>query len=160
MQLQMSYDAGEDRILVGINLGERVAAFWLTRRVVALLWPILWERAQSGLGGSSMTEARPWLASLQHDQVREKQVLEQLPVFVQTAAPKLVTTLRHGKAAQGSHLLGLLDIQGEGEMLTLDDESLHGMIRLLEAAVAAANWNLDLRKPDVPLLAVGSERRH
>lgn len=160
MQLQLTYEPAEDRLLLRMDFGDRVAAFWLTRRVAALFWPILWERVQCAQEGAVSADARPWLASLQHDRLREKQVLEQLPAFVPTTPPKLVVTLQHGAGTQGGHLLGLLDAQGEGEMLTLDDESLHAMIRLLESVAATADWHLALQKPAAMPMAAASELRH
>ena len=44
-------------------------------------------------------------------------------------------------------MLGLLPTVGQGVHLTLDDNLLHGIVKLIQNAVARAEWDLPLQLP-------------
>jgi hypothetical protein len=44
-------------------------------------------------------------------------------------------------------VLGLLPAVGQGVHITLDNNLLHGLAKLIQNAVARADWDLDLRVP-------------
>ena len=155
MQLQLTYDPAEDRLLLSLRLAERTAGFWLTRRLTALLWQALWARAGSVVDGQASATAKEWLLSLQQDEARQKHALTQEPMMALKAPPILVSTLKYGADEAGGHALQLTDALGQGELLTLDDSTLHALIRLLDETAAVTEWGLDLWRPlsaspDVP----------
>lgn len=151
MQLQLTYDPAEDRLLLSLGLVDRTASFWLTRRMTALLWQALWQRAGSALDGRASADAREWLLSLQQDEARQKHALIQAPRMELRAPPILVTTVKYGPDETSGHALELLDALGKGELLKLDDSSLYALIRLLDETAAATEWGLDLWRPQTPL---------
>ncbi len=156
MQLQISYDPAEDRLLLSLALGERSVGFWLTRRLTGLLWQVLWARAGSSVDAAATDTAKQWLLRLNEDRARQRQALTQEPRLQSTSPPLLVTTLQYGPATTGGHVLSLIDAVGHGEQLNLDDDSLYGLIRLLDETLATSDWRLDLWRPT----AVASEEAH
>ncbi len=147
MQLQLTYDPAEDRLLLSLGLADRTAGFWLTRRMTALLWQALWERAGAVIDGQTSATAKEWLLLLQQDEARQKQALTREPLMELKAQPVLVSTLKYGPDETGAHALELTDAQGKGELLKLDDGSLHALIRLLDETAAMTGWGLDLWRP-------------
>lgn len=148
MQLQLSHDPVEDRLLLRLDLDGQGYGFWLTRRMTGLLWPVLWSRLEAGLAAGASDAARQWLLALRHQEARAGQAVEAAPPVPLVAEPRLVVTLRHGNDAQGRHVLGLLDGSGAGETLTLDDAGLHALIRLLHETMPQTGWDLPLPVPD------------
>lgn len=152
MQLQMTYEPAEDRLLLFIGLPDRADSFWLTRRITALLWRALWQMAGAPLDNEASDSSKEWQLSLQQNEVRQKHAISQEPRKKSDTPPILVTTLQYGnedsEAKDGkSHLLGFLDASGQGVKLTLDDTTLHALIRLLDEAMVASEWRLDLWRP-------------
>ena len=147
MQLQISYDMAEDRLLLTLGLGERSVAFWLTRRLTGLLWQALWARAGSAVDAAVTSNAKAWVLRLKQDRARQSQEVSQEPRLLSTTPPLLVTTLQYGPAPTGGHILGLIDASGRGEQLTLDDDSLYGLIRLLDDTLQSSEWGLELWRP-------------
>lgn len=150
MQLQLSYDPPEDRLLLSLALEERTVGFWLTRRMTALLWQALWQRAGASLDGRVSADAREWLLSLKQEAVRQTQALARVPRMASQAPPILVSTVKFGPDESGGHALELVDALGKGEALKLDDSSLYALIRLLDETAAATEWGLDLWRPRPP----------
>lgn len=148
MQLQIAYDQAEDRLLLMLALGDRSVGFWLTRRLTALLWQVLWNRAGSSVDAAVTSMAREWMLRLKEDRVRQSQEVTQEPRLQPGSPPLLVTTLQYGPGERGGHILSLIDGMGKGEQLTLDDDSLYGLIRLLDDTLANSDWRLDLWRPD------------
>ena len=149
MQLQISYDAAEDRLLLSLALDDRSVAFWLTRRLTGLLWQVLWARAASSVDAAATDTAKQWLLRLKEDRARQRQVLTEEPRLQSALPPLLVTTLQYGPAETGGHVLSLIDAAGHGEQLNVDDDSLYGLIRLLDETLATSDWRLDLWRPEV-----------
>ena len=147
MQLQIAYDQAEDRLLLTLALGGRSIGFWLTRRLTRLLWRVLWRRAGSSVDAAVAGTAREWMLRLKQDRARQTQKVRQEPRLQTSSPPILVTTLQYGPGKHGGHVLSLIDAAGKGEQLTLDDDSLYGLIRLLDDALAGSEWGLDLWRP-------------
>lgn len=151
MQLQISYNPTEDRLLLALSLGERSVGFWLTRRFTAMLWRALWQRAGSSVDAAAVTHtAKEWMLRLKQDRARQSQEVRQEPRLEVSMPPLLVTTLQYGPGEQGGHVLSLVDAAGNGERMTLDDDSLYGLIRLLDDTLSSCDWNLDLWRPLSP----------
>lgn len=150
MQLQLTYDAVEDRLLLSLRLDDRMVGFWLTRRLTMLLWQALWQRAASSVDGGASAAAREWLLSLKQDQARQTQALTLEPRLASQAPPTLVSTVKYGPDETGGHVLELTDALGNGESLKLDDASLYALIHLLDEVAAVTEWGLDLWRPRSP----------
>lgn len=55
--------------------------------------------------------------------------------------------MNHGRAPDGQNVLTLLPRDGQGLNLGLDYKLLHGITRLVQEAVAKADWDLPLVLP-------------
>ncbi|CAB1370923.1 hypothetical protein [Denitratisoma oestradiolicum] len=162
MQLQLSHDPIEDRLLLRLDLDGQCYGFWLTRRVTILLWPVLWSMLEHGVIPGAGTEARRWLLAMDHEKARSGQEVQQAPPISLIAPVRLVVTIQHGHQADGRHVLGLFDGSGAGETMTLDDDGLHALIRLLHETVPKAGWDIPLSLPQSGLTpaSVGTSLRH
>lgn len=162
MRMQITYDASEDRLLFCLDTGDRIVCFWLTRRLVALLWPVLWQRAGSTLDAAVANAAKPWLLRVKQDTANQAHAVTQEPRLQSTLPPLLVTTLQYGPGENGGHSLSLMDISGKGERLNLDDDGLYGFIRMLDEALGGTEWQLDLWQPgtDTNTAATPSRAMH
>lgn len=147
MQLQLTYDPVEDRLLLSMKLDERTLGFWLTRRLTELLWQALWQRAGAALDMKASATAREMLLAMQQNQASQKHPVTHSPQLKLNAPPILVTTLKYGPHKNGGHALSLIDAAGDGEMLALDDDSLHALIQLLDDIMQTCEWRLDLWRP-------------
>lgn len=162
MQLQLTYDPAEDRLLLSMKLGERTPGFWLTRRLTELLWQALWQRAGAVLDSNASATAREMLLAMQQNQASQKHPVTQSLALELSAPPILVTTLKYGPHENGGHALSLIDASGGGERLALDDDSLHALIQLLDGIMLTCEWRLDLWRPldSIPGLSPASTAVH
>ena len=147
MQLQLRYDPVEDRLLLSLKTGDRTLGFWLTRRFTELLWRALWQRAGAALDQKASASAREMLLAMQQKEAGRKNKLTQSPRLELRSQPILATTLKYGPNKDNGHALSLIDEAGCGELLMLDDSSLHALIQLLDEIMATCEWRLDLWRP-------------
>lgn len=156
-QLKIEFRPEEDRLLVRLatDTGAEVL-LWLTRRCVKRLWPVLLNMAQAApdVVVQANPEARKALVGLQHEKAI-RQANFSTP-YAETARerplgaePLLVARIQPRRDAQGRHVLGLLPAAGQGVHVTLDENLLHGLMKLLQNAVAKSDWELDLALPAV-----------
>lgn len=162
MQLQLAYDAAEDRLLLTLGLGERNVGFWLTRRFTELLWDALWQRAGASLDEKASATAREMLLTMQQNEAQRDLAVTQSPKLKLDASPILATTLKYGPNETSGHALSLIDAAGDGESLTLDDNSLYALIRLLDESMVKSEWRLDLWRPlaSIPGVSPASTALH
>ncbi|MCC6611736.1 MAG: hypothetical protein IT515_18945 [Burkholderiales bacterium] len=156
-QLKIEFRPEEDRLLM--RLATNTAAevlLWLTRRCVKRLWPVLLNMAQAApeVVLQPNPEARKALVGFQHEKAI-RQANFSTP-YAETprerplgADPLLVARIQPRRDPQGRHVLGLLPATGQGVHVTLDDGLLHGLMKLLQNAVAKSDWELDLTVPAV-----------
>jgi hypothetical protein len=69
------------------------------------------------------------------------------------AEPILVSRMSHGRAPDGQNILTLLPRDGQGINLGLDFRLLHGITRLVQEAVAKAEWDLPLVIPAAVMIS-------
>jgi hypothetical protein len=155
-QIKIEFDAEQDRLRMRVSTVDgQEALLWLTRRCVLRLWPLL-------VGGA---EASPQVATRAADPQVKKALLEfQHEKAISQAQfgrqyeevprarplgdnPLLVTKLQRRTAPGGRIVLGLLPSDGQGIFLTLDEQLLHGFIKLLQQAVVRAEWGFKLDLP-------------
>ncbi|MFA7269976.1 MAG: hypothetical protein WC073_11575 [Sterolibacterium sp.] len=162
MQLQLTYDSVEDRLLLSLKVGEQTMGFWLTRRFTKLLWQALWQRAGAALDMKASAAAREMLLAMQQNEASQKHPFTQSPQLELNAPPILASTLKYGPHENGGHALSLIDAAGNGELLMLGDDSLHALIRLLDEIMVTCEWQLDLWRPlaSVPGLSPASNALH
>ena len=154
-QLKVEYRPDEDRLLMRLatDTGAEVL-LWLTRRCVARLWPVLLNMAQATpeVQLQHNAEARKALLGFQHEKAIRKanfskpyeEAERERPLG---ADPLLVARIQPRRDQQGRNVLGLLPAAGQGVHITLDENLLHGLMKLLQNAVQKSEWNLDLALP-------------
>ena len=154
-QIKLDFDPEQDRLVMCIatNDGKEVA-LWLTRRCVKLLWPLLVKMVEASpsiqLHGAS-AEARAALLGLEHEKAMQQADFSkpyqgglERPLGTE---PILVARVQAGRDESGKHLLSLLPARGAGINLSLADALLHSCCKLLQNAVARAEWDMRLEFP-------------
>lgn len=150
-QFSASYDAAQDRLLLRVRTSDDAEfRFWLTRRYVALLWPILMKMA----GDYSARKApgdpllRHALAELAHGDAVGKadfgSAYREGSTFPLGAEPILLARITVNPQAGDSQTLTLLPQHGQGINLDLSEKRVHILARLLQQAATAAAWGLTL----------------
>ena len=144
MQFQLTYDAKQDRMLLRVNLGDRVLGFWLTRRCCRILWQVIQQRLNTQLVPGVTPQAQGWMKQMQHQQIDKKLDTTPEPTAAIAGEAILVMAIRHGSHSDGRHLIGLYDEQEQGETFVLSAELLHGLIKILMESEKKADWALNL----------------
>ena len=154
-QIKVEFVPEHDRLLMRLATdSDAEVLLWLTRRCIKRLWPLLMNLAQAApeIALQPNPEARRALLGMQHEKaIREAdfskpyQEVERERPLGQT--PLLITRIHPRRDQQGRQLLGLLPSVGQGVHITLDDNLLHGLVRLIQSAVARTDWDLDLQVP-------------
>ena len=161
-QIKIDFNAEHDRLLMSIATSDgQEVLLWLTRRCVKLLWPLFMKMVEANatvqLQGST-PEARAALVGLEHEKAVEKvdfskpyeQGSKNHPLG---ADPLLVARLQTRQDESGNHVLTLLPMKGQGVNLNMDDRLLHSCCKLVQNAVARAEWDIKLELPQSHLLA-------
>jgi hypothetical protein len=164
-QLKLEFNAEQDRLLLRLSTDSGAEVLlWLTRRCVKRLWPVLLGLAQAKLEIATQPnpEARKALLGFQHEKALSqadfsKPYQEQPRERPLGTEPLLVSRIQPRRDAQGRHVLGLLPSEGQGVHITLDDGLLHGFAKLMQNAVAKADWDLELKLPDPVVAAPAAE---
>jgi len=154
-QLKLDFIPAQDRLLLRVSTNNQIEVrMWLTRRALRLLWPLLVQMVRSApdVALQSNPEARDALVGMQHEQALSRanfaksfeEVPREMPLGTE---PILVVQIQSRKDGEGNQVLGLLPQQGQGIHLTLDNTLLHSFCKLVQNAVAKADWNLVLELP-------------
>ncbi len=172
-RIRIEFDAEQDRLLMRILIdGGSEVLLWLTRRCVVRFWQALLKMAEwkPEIQLQTSVEARTAVLHFEHEkalkEVRFTKPGEGEPAM---AAPReqplgpeplLVTRIQARRAPDGHTQVAMLPTEGQGAHLSLSDNLLHGVMRLIQAAVAKAEWDLQLELPKTGLLpeAEGAER--
>lgn len=149
-QFSASYDSGQDRILLRIRSSDDAEfRFWLTRRYLALLWPILMKMA-ADFSARKTTDplTRDTLAELAHGEAVGKadfgSTYREGSLFPLGEEPLLLARITVKPLAGTTQTLTLLPLQGQGINLDLDERLVHIIARLLQQTAVAAEWGLTL----------------
>jgi len=149
-QFSASYNAMHDRVLLRIRTSDAAEyRFWITRRYMSLLWPVLMKMAD---GFSSRKSADPLtrstLAEMAHGNAVEQadfssqyQDGENFPLG---AEPVLLARISLRPMSEATQTIVLLPQEGNGINLDLDEKLVHILARLLQQAAVAAEWALTL----------------
>lgn len=150
--MQMTYDPEQDRLLFRTSTrdGDEFR-FWLTRRLVKGLRPLLQEtlarevQVQVPAGDD---QARREVLRFRREQAT-RQADFQTPYQESGERrhplgeePLLVARVELSPLRRGRHTLSLLPRSGPGCNLALDPDLLHSFVRLLEDAIGRARWDL------------------
>lgn len=150
-QFNTAYDARQDRILLRLRTSDGAEyRFWITRRYLALLWPILIKMADGFSARKAAADPllRSAIAELAHgaavgqaDFASEYQEGNSFPLG---SEPILLARISLRPPVGETQTLLLLPHQGEGINLDLDEKLVHIFARLLQQTATAGEWNLTL----------------
>jgi hypothetical protein len=155
-QIKIEFDAEQDRLRMRVStVNGQEALLWLTRRCVLRLWPLLVGGAEASpqvVTRAADPEVKKALLEFQHEKaISQAQFGKQYEEVPRTRPlgdePLLIAKLQRRADQQGRIVLGLLPNDGQGIFLTLDEQLLHGFIKLLQQAVQRAEWGFKLDLP-------------
>ena len=160
-RIRIEFDAEQDRLLMRILIdGGAEVLLWLTRRCVQRLSTALLRMAERKpeIQLQPSAEARTAILQFEHERALQQVKFARAGDEPPTAAPReqplggaplLVTRIQARRMPDGRSQVGLLPSEGDGAHLTLTDNLLHGLMRLVHSAVEKADWNLNLELPTV-----------
>ena len=160
-QIRIDYTQEQDRLLLRISTDDgSELRFWLTRRFVKGLWPVLMKMAEAV--GEARAQHDPTIRTAMLEFEHDKAVRQadfatpyksatNLPLG---AEPLLVTRLRAQPDGSGNAVLSLHPTQGHGMDLAMDSMLLHSLTRLLQGAVGKTDWDIRLELPRAPTPAM------
>jgi hypothetical protein len=155
-QIKIEFDAEQDRLRMRVStVTGQEALLWLTRRCVLRLWPLLVGGAEASpqvVTRAADPEVKKALLEFQHEKaISQAQFGKQYEEVPRTRPlgdePLLIAKLQRRTDQAGRVILGLLPNEGQGIFLTLDEQLLHGFIKLLQQAVQRAEWGFKLDLP-------------
>jgi hypothetical protein len=157
-QIQCRYVPLEDRVLLRVNSTDHSEfRFWLTRRYVRLLWPVLSQLLQGDpqISQASDEQARQAILAFQHESALSQSTFstafkEEQAKFPLGETPVLLARIQTKTTTQGQSILCLHPEQGQGIDLNMNKTLLHALIRLLTDAVQKAGWELETTLPVAP----------
>ena len=153
--MQVRYDPNADRVLWQLRtFGGELFAVWLTRRMLQRLWPPFQAMvtqasiAQVAPGATVLPEAREMLAAAARERALPAADFDQ-PFDATPAAqplgsePLLVTAIDLTPGSPGTGLaMRVREGSGRSLELRLSDDLATALVRLLDKALAAADWGI------------------
>ncbi len=148
-QIQVSYDASQDRLVLRVNTTAREEfRFWLTRRFTQGLWPLLQKglRANPDVAQQPSTETRKAVLDFQLEAAAEK-VDMQRPFQEKAAAfplgeeATLLTKAQLKVKKEGGYLLSMHAADGKGVNFNLDNNVLHMLSKILVDILPKTGWD-------------------
>jgi hypothetical protein len=155
-QIKIEFDAEQDRLRMRVStVTGQEALLWLTRRCVLRLWPLLVGGAEASPQVATRAadpEVKKALLEFQHEKaISQAQFGKQYEEVPRSRPlgddPLLISKLQRRTDQSGRVVLGMLPNDGQGIFLTLDEQLLHGFIKLLQQAVQRAEWGFKLDLP-------------
>ena len=160
-QIQLQFVAEQDRGLLRVNTQTQAEfRFWVTRRFVKILWPVLQLIMQTNqqVQSQASSESRQAVVSFQHESALSKSDF-QTPYQNQPASMPLGETpvtlalvqLKH--SSDGAAILCLHPLQGTGIEIAMNEMLTHSLSKLVSDISATAQWDLELEiaKPSMPV---------
>lgn len=168
-QLSVSYDPVADRVMVRVRArdGEQFAG-WLTRRLMARLWPVLQQMAADMASvdlasrATVVPEAKVLLAEASRAEALLRSDLatpfdSRATAHPLGAEPLLLTDVELSLRPGGQLLIGFKGADGRSFQLHLHEDLVQALMHLTEKALLAADWGLQGTDPAPPPIA--SSRR-
>ena len=154
-RITVEFQAEQDRLMVRVLFDEKAEIqFWMTRRLVKRIWPVLLQMAQArpDIQMHPDPEVRLALLGMQHEKALQevkfsKPTEEPEREHPLGNAPMLVSKVRARRNEKGQTVLSLQPQQGKGVDLALSDTLLHGLIKLVQDTAVRAQWDLALAVP-------------
>lgn len=163
--MRIEFNAEQDRLLLFVTTDDGAEVrLWFTRRCVRHFWSALVRMAEfkPEVRLQASPEARSAVLQFQHEKALQAvKFTENAPPAAPAAAPRiqplgaepvLVTRIQCRRESDGRTLLALLPSEGQGAHLTLGDNLLHGLMKLVQQGVEKAEWDMVLQLPQAPAL--------
>ena len=152
-QIQIQFAPREDRILLRIKTTDKSEfRFWMTRRYVKLLWPVVVKmlEADQQIQLQENQAAKSAVLSFQHEKALQKgdfstQFSEDSSNLPLGETPILLAKIQLKRRNDGGNLLCMHPEKGEGIDLGLNEVLLHSFSKLLADAVSVSAWDIDLK---------------
>ena len=155
-QVQARYIQEEDRILMRMNtVAEEEFRFWLTHRFLIRLWPVLQDALMSSpaVKQHSDLHSRQAIMAIEHEQAQSKaqfnspfREADNLPLGKD---PLLVAKAGFRHQANGTLQLSLKNTAEQGIDLTLTQDLLHLLCKLLDDAAQQSEWKMSSLLPNI-----------
>ena len=151
--MQLQYQPGQDRLVLRINTEDRQEfAFWLTRRLLVMLWPALIKGLAShdDVILQSETGGREAVMAFKHEAAAATadfaKPYREDPAVTRPLGdrPLLVAKADVRRLDPTRLVLSLRPAEGRGVELALTDELLHTLCRLLAEGVQKTGWDVVL----------------
>ncbi len=152
-QMQLSYVAEEDRILLRMNTRSRQEfRFWVTRRYVDLLWKTI-TRVLEKRAEQESPEVHDELKKAAQIEEKHKKTVENSDFQTQYQEssylplgeePALLFSAGIKSDPEGRALLCMHPKNGQGIELALNDQIVHSFCKLLADTSEKASWGLEL----------------
>ena len=154
-QIQVSFAPTEDRLLLRLNTDDHSELrFWLTRRYIKLLTPILTKMVET-TGRAAMipeTQARETVADFEREEAlasadfktQFNEAAEYLPLG---ETPIILARIQTKKGPDSVPILCMHPQEGQGIELNMDSKLLHSFRKLLFDGIKSADWDL---APKIP----------
>ena len=155
-QINLQYEPREDRILLRTNTRDGAEfRFWMTRRFVTVLWPVLVRLVESHehVQRQPRPESRNAVVELQREsalrsadfKTRYQPAPQGAPVSLPLGEePVVLATVRVKRHPDGRPVLCLHPAKGQGIELALHHGLLHSFCKLVSDTSQHAGWSLDL----------------
>lgn len=148
-QIQARYIAEEDRVLMRMNtVTSEEFRFWLTRRFLQRLWPVLQEAlmASPHIQQQQDFSSQQAVLAFEHEKAHSKALFhnnftesDNLPLGTD---PLLVTTANFRHLEGLNFSISLHNPSQQGIDMTLTNDLLHLWCKLLDEAVQQAAWSM------------------
>lgn len=160
-QIQVRYVQEEDRILLRMtSTAAEEYRFWLTRRFLLRLWPVLQEALLSSPTVKRFSDlpSQHAMLAFEHEQAQSKAAFNQpfrsqetLPLGEE---PLLVVKAGFRHLDGGGLQIAFKDVQENGIDLTLSHDVLHLLSKLLDDAATQSEWQFSKLLPNLAETAV------
>lgn len=152
-QIHLQFSSLEDRLLLLVKNQELAEyRFWITRRFLKLLWPVLVKLLASNQNVRIQSDAqsRRTVMSFQHESALQEsdfatayeQEVSATPLGI---SPVLLARVQVKRKPDTAPILCLHPLEGEGIELAMSEPIVHSVCKLLTDAVDKAGWDLELR---------------
>lgn len=152
-QLNLDYDALNDRMLLSVSTADRQEyQVWVTRRFLNVLWPVLIKVLESDPAVQSHVESntRNAVLSLRHEKAvadtNFSSPYEQAPEVSRPLgdSPLLPATAKLRGLESNASVLSLIGADGRGVEMNASSQIIHSLCSLLVRVAARAQWDLKL----------------
>lgn len=165
-QIKIEFKPEHDRLLMSVSTRDnKELLFWLTRRCVKLLWPAFVKLAGSSprVVAAPGDEARAAVLGFEHERAVSAADFSKPYEATQRERPLgpdpvLVARFQTRLNSSGGHVVSLAPLNGPGIDLSLDDKLLHSLMRLVQQAVARADWDMQIELPAAGSVSAGEPR--